>query len=122
MQPHRVGMVGLLTLLACSGSAGDGSGTGPLPPAPPANATAVDVSDNVFAPEAITASRGATITWTWRGNNPHNVTFEDAVESSATKSNGTHVRAFAQGGTYRYRCTIHSSSFTSGMVGSVVIP
>lgn len=113
-------------LVACGGGGADnGVGTAPPPSAPPSTptpATAVNVNDNVFAPAAITTSRATAVTWTWRGSNPHNVTFEDATQSSATQTSGSHQRAFAQAGTYRYRCTIHSSDFASGMVGSVEIP
>lgn len=51
----------------------------------------------------------------------HNVTFEDGQGSSTTKMSGTHDRAFPGTGTFRYRCTIHSTSFTSGMVGAIVV-
>ena len=62
-----------------------------------------------------------TAIWTWKGASQHNVTFEDGQTSSSTKSTGTHQRAFSASGTFRYRCTIHSSNFDSGMVGSVVV-
>ena len=61
------------------------------------------------------------MTWTWRGSGTHNVTFEDNQNSSLTQTSGTHSRTFGATGTVRYRCTIHSSNFTSGMVGSVVV-
>jgi plastocyanin len=41
--------------------------------------------------------------------------------SSALKTTGGHVRTFETPGTYRYRCTAHSESFTQGMVGIVVV-
>jgi plastocyanin len=81
----------------------------------------VDVVDNSFIPETVTTSRGSTVTWTWRGGAQHNVTFEDGTGSSATQTTGTLDRTFSAAGTFRYRCTIHSSSFTIGMVGAVVV-
>jgi plastocyanin len=54
----------------------------------------------------------------------HNVTFEDGQDSSTTKTSGTQTRTFptvTASTTFRYRCTIHSSSFTSGMVGQIVV-
>jgi len=102
----------LVPLVACGGS--DSTG--------PTATTAVDVRDNVFAPGSITVGQQATVTWTWRGADTHNVTFEDGQGSSGTQVSGTHGRAFSGAGTFRYRCTIHSTSFTSGMVGSVVVP
>ena len=116
----------VLGLAACGGS--DSTG--------PTATTAVDVRDNVFSPSAITVgtqvatfqdpfgnpyvdSLPATVTWTWRGSDTHNVTFEDGQGSSGTQVSGTHGRQFPTAGTFRYRCTIHSTTFTSGMVGSV---
>jgi plastocyanin len=81
----------------------------------------VDVKDDFFDPASITVAMGATVTWTWRGGGTHNVTFEDGLGSSGNQSSGIHERTFATTGTRRYRCTNHSSSFTSGMTGSVVV-
>jgi len=79
---------------------------------------------NTFNPQTLTLSTKRAVTWTWAGG-PHNVTFQDAV-TSGNKSSGTFNRDFASdtSGTYRFRCTVpgHSTSFTSGMVGSVVVP
>jgi plastocyanin len=75
-----------------------------------------------FDADEITISAGRTIGWTWSGT--HNITFEDdAAEptSSATINNGSHMRRFDEPGTYRYRCTRHSSDFEEGMVGSISV-
>lgn len=114
-------MVGGVTLLAACGG---GSSAAPNPPGgsnPPVSTTSVDVNDNFFSPGGVAAATQASLTWTWKGSSAHNVTFEDGQGSSTTKAGGTHVRAFTASGTFRYRCTIHSSNFTSGMVGSVVV-
>jgi plastocyanin len=79
----------------------------------------VDVQDNQFVPQSVTVTHGATVTWTWKGATGHNVTFEDGQGSSSTQTNGTLDRTFGTAGTFRYRCTIHSSNFTSGMIGVV---
>ena len=84
-------------------------------------ADAVNVCDSFFAPSASPIAEGAAVTWTWRGGLQHNVTFEDGQGSSATKNSGTHNRSFSGAGTFRYRCTIHSTSFDNGMVGSVTV-
>ena len=80
---------------------------------------------NTFNPQTLTLSTKRAVTWTWAGPN-HNVTWEDGATASATQSSGSFRRDFtsATAGTYRYRCTVHSSpgNFTSGMVGSVVVP
>ncbi len=98
----------------------------PPPPPPPPAANAVTVASNTFTPTPLNASaRGATVTWTWAGGS-HNVAFEDNVNNSPdqNQTTGTHQRTFNNAGTFRYRCTNHSTAgnFTSGMVGSVVVP
>ncbi len=108
---HRVALVAGIVLGCSDGGTGPSCGSG--------TATAVDVCDNFFAPAASPTTAGTTVTWTWRGQAGHNVTFEDGQGSSATQTSGTHGRGFPSAGTFRYRCTIHSSNFDSGMVGSV---
>lgn len=51
----------------------------------------------------------------------HDVTFEDGVGSSSVQQ-WTHVRRFDTPGSYRYRCTQHSTDFETGEeVGTVVV-
>ena len=75
---------------------------------PPTATTAVSVADNNFSPAAITVARGATVTWTWTGRNPHTVTFDDGT-TSAQQTTGTYQRAFAAAGTYPYHCVVHGT-------------
>jgi plastocyanin len=102
----------LTSLLACGG--------GSTEPSVPALGR-VDVRDDFFSPAAVDADQQKSVTWTWRGATGHNVTFEDGAPASPTQVSGSHVRVFESAGTYRYRCTVHSTSFTSGMVGSVTV-
>lgn len=115
---HRVALVAAL-VLGCSSDAGSGPcGSG-------GTATSVNVCDNFFAPAASPITTGTSIDWTWQGGDQHNVTFEDpGFTNSATKTSGTHAQQFPAAGTFRYRCTIHSSGFTPGggqMVGAVTV-
>ncbi len=106
--------------LGCDGS--DPSGPpGSSPPPAPVATNAVDIRDNFFSPQVASVGGQTTVTWTWKGNDGHNVTFEDGQGSSSTKTAGTHQRTLSGGGTFRYRCTIHSSNFDNGMIGSVVV-
>jgi plastocyanin len=119
MRTRLTGLVGIgaaLAALACSdGGTGPSCGSG-------GTAMAVRVCDRFFAPASSPIDAGASITWTWGGQEAHNVTFEDAgFTNSTTKTSGTHAQAFASVGTFRYRCTIHSSNFSSGMVASVTV-
>lgn len=105
-----VGMMGALAvvLTAC----GD-NGTGP------GNTNAVEVADDLFDPEDIQVSPGATVTWTWVGSNSHNVLFVDPqiTDSGAPKSSGTFSAVMPTSpGTYVYQCGVHT-----GMEGSVVV-
>ena len=86
---------------------------------PPPTSQSVDVRDNQFAAATIRLATGGTVRWTWRGDNPHNVTFTGGP-ASATQSNGTYERTFDAPGAFRYICTIHGQSM-SGTV-TVVAP
>jgi len=83
------------------------------------------VDDNSFIPQNGSVLTNGTVTWDWGTGtgNPHNVTFEDGKNNSSTKNNGTHQRTFTvtTSTTFRYRCTVHSSSFAAGMVGQIVV-
>jgi plastocyanin len=80
----------------------------------------VGATGNSFVPQFDTVASGAIVTWTWSGG-PHTVTFETLADSSAQKSAGTFSVRFGIPGTYRYRCVIHSTTFTNGMSGSVAV-
>jgi plastocyanin len=82
----------------------------------------VRVVNNSFNPVTVTADSTGTVVWTWSsGGETHNVTFQDAITGSGDKTTGTFSHTFGADGTYRYRCTHHSSSFTSGMAGVVLV-
>ncbi len=124
----------LLAVSAIMGAAACGNSTGyggnppppppPSPPPPPPPTLSVSVADNSFSPQDGTVASGGTVTWNWTGTRSHNVTFENS-DTSATQTSGTHQRTFpivTTATTFRYRCTIHSSSFTSGtMIGQIVV-
>src|SRR5689334_16188373 len=83
--------------------------------APAFAATAhVDVKDDVFKAKAITIKKGSSVKWTWRGSNPHNVTFKGFASKTFVK--GTYSHTFKKRATFSYRCTIHS-----GMTGKVTV-
>ncbi|MGH9204809.1 MAG: cupredoxin domain-containing protein [Vicinamibacterales bacterium] len=79
----------------------------------------MNVDDNFFNPSAVTLRRegsGATVTWTWRGANLHNVVFDNAGPASATQQSGSFAATFSASGTFTYICTIHGRSVMSGTV------
>jgi plastocyanin len=77
-----------------------------------------------FSPATVDIAPGQTVGWRWTTEFVHNVVFEDdATEpvSSAAKDDGLHLRRFEEPMTVRYRCTFHSTSYTDGMVGTVIV-
>jgi plastocyanin len=94
-----------VALVVLSGSA-LGSGT-----------STVKVADYRFVAKTIHVSRGATVTWRWVGEDPHNVTGHGF--RSKTQKAGTFKHRFANAGTYKYVCTLHNKSFA--MHGTVVV-
>lgn len=87
-------------------------------PTPEAVATAeVRVVDNSFAPAANRVDIDESVTWTWSGSNPHNVTFDgQSIGNSDTQTAGTFSKSFATSGEYTYYCTVHGRSVMSGSV------
>jgi plastocyanin len=107
-----------VSLLVVASLSGCGDSTGP---AEPVETNQVAVRDDFFNPSNAQVVPGSTVTWTWSSGDAHDVAFEDNLGSSALQTSGTHTRTFAAAGTYRYRCTAHSTSFTNGMIGQVIV-
>jgi plastocyanin len=74
----------------------------------------VQVKDDFFSPKTVNVSKGSKVTWTWKGDNPHDVKFKSF--GSPTKTSGTYSHKFKKKGTFKYVCRIHS-----GMTGKVVV-
>lgn len=77
----------------------------------------VKVADYKFVAKTVHIKKGATVTWKWVGEDPHNVT--GAGFKSKTKASGTFRHRFTRAGTYKYQCTIHGKSFA--MHGTIVV-
>jgi plastocyanin len=108
----------LTALLA--GCGGGGYGNSPTAPSTTGTTTgtttgstsnAITIADNSFTPITTTVAPGTTATWTWKGSNQHDVTFDDGTKSS-TQSSGTYQRTFAAAGTYPYHCSIHGTAMS----------
>lgn len=109
----------LTCLVAALGGCSSSDGfTGPNP-----NKGAVTVTADAFTPPTVRPAVGGVVVWTWNsGGVAHNIEFEDHNSGSAERTSGTFSRTFYQPGTYRYRCTIHSTEFGKGMSGQVIVP
>jgi plastocyanin len=114
---HKLSKVALILALTACSNYGNGytspgtSGTG-----------AVTLGAASFAPSTVYPDAGGLVTWTWNTSVTHNITFETAITGSGDKNTGTFAHTFTTPGTYRFRCTIHSTAFGNGMSGSVIVP
>ncbi len=109
-------VVVIVVLGACGGDDAQQQPTGPGPSGPTAT-TSVNIIDNGFSPSSNSATAGQSVTWSWTGNNPHNVTFDDpAIGNSSTKTSGGFTRSFPTAGSFTYFCTVHGRSIMSGTV------
>ncbi|HJQ75634.1 MAG TPA: cupredoxin domain-containing protein [Acidimicrobiia bacterium] len=91
-----------------------GGDDGALSPSDAVATTEVDVVDNEFVPSVIEIEVGDTVTWTWGGQDQHDVAgdgFESEVQTS-----GTFSHTFESPGEYDYVCNIHAD-----MEGLVVV-
>ena len=105
--------VAALTLVAC---AEDSTGPGAQ--------GHVTVANNFFSPASTSPDTNGVVTFQWgSGGVQHTVTWEDAA-TGTVQGTGQFTRDFSAEApnTYRYRCTIHSTTFGSGMSGQVVVP
>jgi plastocyanin len=77
----------------------------------------VSVIDNDFTPRTLTVNKGATVTWTFDGDLPHNVTDDRGAFASETLGKGeSYARTFDAAGVFYYYCTIHHA-----MLGTLTV-
>jgi plastocyanin len=81
-----------------------------------ARAHTVTLHEFRFHPGTLNINRGDSVTWVWRDEVEHNVTFHGF--HSRTQEHGTYTVRFRHAGTFNYRCTIH---FEEGMKGRIVV-
>jgi plastocyanin len=81
-----------------------------------AGSHAVTLHEFGFHPGTLTIRRGDKVTWTWRDNVEHNVTFHSF--HSHTQVHGSYTVRFNHRGTFKYFCTIHVEE---GMRGKIVV-
>ena len=83
----------------------------------PDSTASVTVGDSAFTPATVTIAVGGTVTWTWSGANPHNVTFTDTtITASPTQTTGTFSHTFPTAGTFGYFDSVLGSAKMSGSV------
>lgn len=69
-----------------------------------------------FHPATLNIKRGEKVTWVWRDQVEHNVTFHGF--HSRTQEHGSYTVRFVRRGTFNYHCTIHVAE---GMRGKIVV-
>jgi plastocyanin len=111
------GVPALLLLVGCNST---GSYGGPSDPY--IGTKDVSIVNYAFTPATVRPDSAGHVVWTWNGDTvTHNVTFEGAITGSGDRNSGTFTGTFLNPGTYRFRCTHHSTAFGSGMHGTVVV-
>ena len=125
------GLFGALILaigVASCGGGGDSTITPPPPPPPPdCPAGTFCMASTTFTPTTRTVTVGSTVTWTNDSGVTHDVVWDDATAKAAAAAgdgsgdmgqfaSGSHTRAFATAGTYKFHCTIHF-----GMSGALTV-
>ena len=113
---HLIG--GVLAIWGLSVSGCSKSSTAP---GGAAHTLTVSIRDDSFSPALDSISAGDTVTWTWQGTQLHDLTFQDSTGNVTAQTSGSTKRAFPSVGIYRYRCQLHSTSFTSGMIGTIAV-
>lgn len=89
--------------------------------APPTTA-GVAIADFSFSPQAVVIKSGGTVTWTWGGAAPHNVTYDGGptplpASSTTMTGSGTFPSTITTVGRYTYHCSVHPTQMT----GSVTV-
>jgi plastocyanin len=73
----------------------------------------VSVGDNWFRPRSLTVTRGAAVTWRWRGRRRHDVFFlagqRGRPRPCAGRRSGSCTRRFPREGRFKYVCTFHGT-------------
>lgn len=110
IHPEMVGTIGV--------RGPDGVVPPPAPATPaPAGATAIRIAGFAFDPPTLTVPPGTTVAWSNEDSAPHTATALDgAFDSGILDPGGTFSHAFAEAGTFPYRCNVHPS-----MQGEIVV-
>lgn len=113
----------LLVLAAATVAACSSYGNSYGPSNPTIGTGAVSLGAESFNPANVRPDNAGQVVWTWNTSVTHNIVFEDTtIAGSGNQSSGSFTRNFSTAtGTFRFRCTIHSTNFTNGMHGAVLV-
>jgi plastocyanin len=114
---RRAAGLAMLPLALLAAGCGDDDPADPDPD-PDARTVTTDNATTVYGNANITIPVGGTVTFDLTPS--HDADFENAnVQDLGFGVSGT--RTFGTAGTYRYRCTAHSTNYTTGMVGTITV-
>jgi plastocyanin len=67
-----------------------------------------------FTPASVDIAAGGSVTWSWSGRIPHDVS-GDSFGSGDPSASGNYTATFPSAGSFSYVCTVHAP----GMAGTV---
>ncbi len=110
---HPAAMKGVLTV---TGNAAGNTGPAAASSAP--RAVNVEMGDLFFKPVQVSVAPGGKITWTNKGQAPHDAKFDDVDGHTPTLKNGQSASLTApdKPGSYSYLCTIHPAKMRAVVV------
>ena len=79
-------------------------------------ARSVKVGDDYYVRSSgvptVTVTKGTTVTWRFKGSNPHSVTVSKGPRKfdSGVRTGGSYKRKLTRTGTYTIYCTVHGAS------------
>ncbi len=86
-----------------------------------ASGVSLTATENAFSPKSATVAVGDKVTWTNRGQAPHEVTATDGSFASGNIAPGaSYSWTTTKAGTISYYCRYHGTA-TSGMVGTLSV-
>ncbi len=79
-------------------------------------ARSVKVGDDYYVRSSgvptVTVTKGTTVTWRFKGSNPHSVTVSKGPRKfdSGVRTGGSYKKKVTKRGTYKIYCTVHGAS------------
>ena len=82
--------------------------------------SALEINDNFFEPQKVTATVGQTVTWRFEGSLPHSVTVANGPRGFSSaffgRTSGTDSVTPQVPGIYRLTCLVHPTSMAQTLV------
>jgi plastocyanin len=99
--------VGSVLIVVLSDDASSGASATTRDAKTVSGAVTVDIADFKFAPERLTVTAGAKVSWVNRDAAPHTATADDAFDTGTLRKGDKKTLTLKTAGTYAYVCEIH---------------